>query len=164
MPCVRWFWSSWKFIQISPNKSSLAMRSIFGWMDMWTSKIVEFGTILIQARYTSSKSQESHCLVRILLWRNHRSVLLPKRSVAIIVNNEHYKSMISNFLWLKMDDMDTDNMWFQQDGATCHTACHDGLLHERFENMVTSLARRRRELATEIVRFNTFRLLPLGLS
>ena len=28
-------------------------------------------------------------------------------------------SMINNFLWPKMDDMDTDNMWFQQDGATC---------------------------------------------
>ena len=25
-------------------------------------------------------SRESHCLVRILIWRNHRSVLLPKRS------------------------------------------------------------------------------------
>jgi len=30
--------------------------------------------------------------------------------VAIIVNGERYKSMISNFLWPKMDDM--DNMWF----------------------------------------------------
>jgi len=49
------FWSSWKLTQISPNKSSLAMRPIFGWMDMWTSKIVEFGTISIHARYISSK-------------------------------------------------------------------------------------------------------------
>ena len=49
------FWSNWKLTQISPNKSSLAMGPIFGWMDMWTSKIVEFGTIPIHARYTSSK-------------------------------------------------------------------------------------------------------------
>ena len=35
--------------------------------------------------------------------------------------------------------MDTDNMWFQQDGATCHTphATMD-ILHERFEGMVIS--------------------------
>ena len=48
--------------------------------------------------------------------------------------------MISNFLWPKMDDMDTDNMWFQQmDGAMCHTphAMMD-ILHERFEGMVIS--------------------------
>jgi len=39
-----------------------------------------------------------------------------------------------------MDDMDTDNMWFQQDGATCHTphATMD-ILHERFEGMVIIL-------------------------
>ena len=38
--------------------------------------------------------------------------------IAITVNGERYRSMISNFLWPKMDDVDTDNMWFQQDGAT----------------------------------------------
>ena len=30
--------------------------------------------------------------------------------VAITINGERYRSMISNFLWPKMDDMDTDNM------------------------------------------------------
>jgi len=47
--------------------------------------------------------------------------------------------MISNFLWPKMDDMDTDNMWFQQDGATCHIShVTMDILHERFESMVIS--------------------------
>jgi len=48
--------------------------------------------------------------------------------------------MISNFLWPKMDDMDTDNMWFQQDGVTsCHTPhATMNILHERFEGMVIS--------------------------
>ena len=71
------------------------------------------------------------------------SVLLPKNeaSIAITVNGERYRSMISNFLWPKMDDMDTDNMWFQQDGATCHTShATMDILHERFEGY---LARRR---------------------
>jgi len=60
-------------------------------------------------------------------------------SVAIIVNGECYRSMISNVLCPKMDDMDTDNMWFQQDNPTCHTphAMMD-ILHERFEGMVIS--------------------------
>jgi len=38
-----------------------------------------------------------------------------------------------------MDDMNTDNMWFQQDGATCHTphATMD-ILNERFKGMIIS--------------------------
>jgi len=33
--------------------------------------------------------------------------------------------------------MDTDNMWFQQDGATCHTPhTTKDILHKRFEGMV----------------------------
>jgi len=43
--------------------------------------------------------------------------------VAKTVNGERYRSMISNFLLPKMD---INNMWFQQDGTMCHTACHDG--------------------------------------
>ena len=30
--------------------------------------------------------------------------------------------MINDFLFENMDDIDQDEMWFQQDGATCHTA------------------------------------------
>lgn len=58
---------------------------------------------------------------------------------AITVTGERYRSMITNFLWPELDDMDTNNMWFQQDGATCHTA-EDTLdiLHNRFEGMVIS--------------------------
>jgi len=134
------FWSSWKLTQISPNKSSLA-RPIFGWMDIWTSKIVEFETIPILARYTSSK-----CIPRKSLFGTDfglaessiRTSSKTKRALPITVNGERYRSMISNFLWYKMDDMDTDNMWFQQDGATCHTHATMDILHERFEGMIIS--------------------------
>ena len=38
------------------------------------------------------------------------------------VNGERYREMISNFFLAKMQELDLHNMWFQQDGATCHTA------------------------------------------
>jgi len=80
--------------------------------------------------------------------------------VAIIVNGERYRSMISNFLWPKMDNMDTDNMvptgWRYVPQWTFCTSD----LRARFGYV----ARRRRELVTEIVQFNAFRLLPLGPS
>jgi len=50
--------------------------------------------------------------VRILVWSG--GIIGPyffqnEAGVAITVNGERYRSMISNFLWPKIDDMDTDN-------------------------------------------------------
>jgi len=111
-------------------------------MNEYVNKIIEFGMIPIHARYTSSK-----CIPRKSLFGADfalAEIINPyffqnEAGVAITVNGERYRSMISNFLWPKMDDMDTDNIWFQQDGATCHTphATMD-ILHERFEGMVIS--------------------------
>ena len=30
--------------------------------------------------------------------------------------------MLTNYFWPIIDDMDVRDMWFQKDGATCHTA------------------------------------------
>jgi len=38
------------------------------------------------------------------------------------VNGDHYRNMISNFLWPYLDEMDTEEMWFQPDGVTYHTS------------------------------------------
>jgi len=47
--------------------------------------------------------------------------------------------MITQFLLPKLDDIDDANMWFQQDGATCHTARKKiQLLHETFPGRVIS--------------------------
>jgi len=50
--------------------------------------------------------------------------------IAITVNGECYRSMISNLLWPKLDDMDVDDMWFQH--RTALRATMD-ILRERFE-------------------------------
>jgi len=39
----------------------------------------------------------------------------------ITVNSQRYDRMITNFFGPEIKDMDLDNMWFQQDGATSHT-------------------------------------------
>lgn len=59
--------------------------------------------------------------------------------VAVTVNGERYRSMITNFFWPEIENMDLDNMWFQQDDATCHTAhATMDVLHEQFPDMVIS--------------------------
>lgn len=57
----------------------------------------------------------------------------------ITVKGERYRSMITEFFLPKLNDMDIKDMWFQQDGATCHTA-HSALdiLHKRFEVTIIS--------------------------
>lgn len=36
----------------------------------------------------------------------------------IAVNGVRYREMLTDFLWLRLDDLDLDELWFQQDDAT----------------------------------------------
>ena len=40
----------------------------------------------------------------------------------ITVNGDRYRAMLNEFLFTKIEDQDIGNIWFQQDGATCHAA------------------------------------------
>jgi len=41
---------------------------------------------------------------------------------AVTVNGVRYREMLSEFLWPELDNIDLDDIWFQQDGATPHFA------------------------------------------
>ena len=59
--------------------------------------------------------------------------------LAVTVNGVRYREMITNFLWPELDHMNVEDMWFQQDGATCHTANETkALLREKFNGRVIS--------------------------
>ncbi|GFW69302.1 DUF4817 domain-containing protein [Trichonephila clavipes] len=38
------------------------------------------------------------------------------------VNGDRYRAVITNFFILEFNNHDVQELWFQQDGATCHTA------------------------------------------
>lgn len=58
---------------------------------------------------------------------------------AVTVNGESYREMITNFLWHELDGIDLENVWFQQDGATCHTANDTMvLLRDKFPGRIIS--------------------------
>ena len=40
----------------------------------------------------------------------------------VTVNGDRYRTMLNEFLFTKIEEQDIGNIWFQQDGATCHTA------------------------------------------
>ena len=41
---------------------------------------------------------------------------------AVTVNGDRYQAKLNEFLFTKIEVEDIANIWFQQDGATCHTA------------------------------------------
>ena len=45
-----------------------------------------------------------------------------KQVEAVTVNGDRYRAMLNEFLFTKIEEEDTGNIWFQQDSATCHTA------------------------------------------
>ena len=58
---------------------------------------------------------------------------------AVTVNGVSYRNKITEFLWPKLDDIENEVMWFQQDGVTCHTArVTTELLREEFPGRVIS--------------------------
>ena len=40
----------------------------------------------------------------------------------VTANDDRYRALLNEFLFTKIEEEDTGNIWFQQDGATCHTA------------------------------------------
>lgn len=57
----------------------------------------------------------------------------------VTVNGYRYREMIQKFLFLKIDNIDSKDIWFQQDGATCHTAKDTiNLLKTKFGDSIIS--------------------------
>ena len=44
-----------------------------------------------------------------------------KAGAAVSVNGLHYRTMINEFLWIELEDIDMKDVYLQQDGATYHT-------------------------------------------
>ena len=57
----------------------------------------------------------------------------------VTVNGERYRAMINNFLVPQLQGVEVADKWFQQDGATCHTAGETiTLLRETFGGRIIS--------------------------
>jgi hypothetical protein len=78
--------------------------------------------------------------VRILGWRSDWPYFFETEAGnAVTVKGVRYRNMITEFLWPQLDGMDMEVMWFQQDGATCHTARETTeLLRQKFPGRVIS--------------------------
>ena len=67
--------------------------------------------------------------MRILVQRHNWAIFLTDR----------YRAMLNEFLFTNIEEQDIDNIWFQQDGATCHTAeATVDVWHPDFEDRIIS--------------------------
>ena len=59
------------------------------------------------------------------LWLWSRAIIGPlffenEQGEAVTVNVDRYRAMLREFMFTKIEEEDIGNIWFQQDGATCH--------------------------------------------
>ena len=95
---------------------------IFGSMGTLISRIVDFGVKISQKHCKSYKriqKKSQFCAVYGLV---ASYFFKDDANRNVTVNGERYHEMISNFVLPKMQGFDLHDMWFQQDGAACHTA------------------------------------------
>ena len=63
-----------------------------------------------------------------------------ERCATVTVTSDQYVEMLETYLHPRLDDMDTEDVWFQQDGATAHTARRSlRVLKEMFPGRLISL-------------------------
>ncbi|GFT26157.1 uncharacterized protein TNCV_1543741 [Trichonephila clavipes] len=65
--------------------------------------------------------EKTECLVRFMGGWN--PLFKNDEGLHVTVNGDRYRAMITNFFIHELNSHDVQELWFQQDGATCHTAC-----------------------------------------
>ncbi|GFX78290.1 uncharacterized protein TNCV_5136371 [Trichonephila clavipes] len=77
--------------------------------------------------FTSVDATESSC--RCGLGNEIRDLITPARAKTkfssshnVTVNGDRYRAIITNFFIPELNNHDVQELWFQKDGATCHTA------------------------------------------
>ncbi|GFT24286.1 putative DD41D transposase [Trichonephila clavipes] len=66
--------------------------------------------------------------------------IAPKMALdAKLINGDRYRAIITNFFIPELNNHDVQELWFQQDGATCHTArATIDLLKDTFDDHLIS--------------------------
>ena len=104
---------------------SFPMKLILILAGMLTSKIIVFWGTENPHTYIEKPTH----LKRVTVWCGYWSrgiigqfFFENEQGEAVTVNGEHYRAMLNEFLFTKIEEEDIGNIWFQQNGATCHTA------------------------------------------
>ena len=85
-----------------------------------------------RARTPANIAYVAHSVIRPYFFEN-------EAGAAILVNGLRYQTMINEFLWPELEDIDVDDVYLYQKGATSHTSGENiGLLREKFPGRAIS--------------------------
>ena len=121
----------------------VGLRSTYCRFRFWQKKIIfsdeayfEFGGCVNKQNCRIWGTENPHAYIekpmhpkRITVWCGFwsRGIIWPfffenEQGEGVTVNGDRYRAMLNEFLFIKIDEKDIGNIWFQQDGATCNTA------------------------------------------
>ena len=110
---------------------------LFRWSSFWSWRVCKQAKLShlghrksARINWKADAPKPSYCLVLILVQRYNWAIFSSKinkewslRSRAIVtVKGDRYRAMLNEFLFTKIEEQVIGNIWFQQDGALCHTA------------------------------------------
>lgn len=62
-------------------------------------------------------------MVRCSRWRSHRAIFFENAAgQTTTVDGARYRAMLTEFFLPQLNELELEDMWFQQDGTTAHTA------------------------------------------
>ena len=101
------------------------MKLISGSMALLISKICVIGQ-----QQTQMCSLRHRCIrKKVTVWCGFhaggvigRYFFVDENDRHVTVSGERYLAMLEDYLWTELDELGIKDMWFQQDGATSHTA------------------------------------------
>ncbi|GFV45365.1 transposable element Tc3 transposase [Trichonephila clavipes] len=90
-----------------------------------TNKTAAFGVKLIHKCMSNTVTSKKKLTVWCALWAG--GIIGPyffknDEGHNVTVNSDRYRAMITNFFIPELNNHDVQELWFQQDGATCPTA------------------------------------------
>ncbi|GFV08027.1 transposase [Trichonephila clavipes] len=109
---------AYRTLQIQYGEETLSCSKAFEWCN-----IFKYYRISITGDSGRGESQ----LMVVILDKIQRVVhpMLDNRDITyreIPINGDRYTAMITNFFIPQLNNPDVQELWFQQDGAACHTA------------------------------------------
>ena len=131
--------SQWQSTTIIVIKS----KAIFAIINLAFSscKIAEFGVIGIHKKFRNYQCTQKRWLFGGIYGLVASSVhsWSKKHAEAIVtINGVRCRAMINQFMFLKIDDIDADNIRFERNGATCQTANETINLLQKFGESIIS--------------------------
>ncbi|KAJ4432028.1 hypothetical protein ANN_20642 [Periplaneta americana] len=109
----------------SPGRNSIALRLSEATVRSRALRLLSLGPFEGNPRELHEKPLHND---RVTVWCGVARVRIPgpyffeEAGATVTVNSQRYTFMINNFLAPRLNALQIDQVWFQQDGATSHTA------------------------------------------